>query len=258
MAIHAQQLATQKQGELYFSWGYNTEWFTKSTVHVSQPEKGNVYDLVSVNARDHRGWDQGLLSEPISIPQYNYRVGYFFPNNSGWGIEGNFDHTKYLIVQGQNVHVKGTLGGTQKDTTVLFTQSNGFFYWLNNGANFLLINAVKRWRPISNSRGTIKIDAIAKAGIGPVIPHVQNMLFGEANNPHFQLGGWNVGVEGVIRATFYKFVYLEYSNKLDFASYSGLKIKSNGTISQSFGTYEMILSLGANIFTGKKNTSATN
>jgi hypothetical protein len=64
------------------------------------------------------------------------------------------------------------------------------------------------------------------------------------------LGGWNVGLEGALRATLFRYVYLEYCNKFDYARYSGLKIYE-GKVKQAFGTYEMILNLGITI-PGKK------
>ena len=66
----AAQSNTQKKerkNEFYFSWGYNTEWYTQSSVHVVQPSLGNDYKFASVTAHDHIGWDQGLLSIPLSI-----------------------------------------------------------------------------------------------------------------------------------------------------------------------------------------------
>jgi hypothetical protein len=64
------------------------------------------------------------------------------------------------------------------------------------------------------------------------------------------VGGWNIGAEGDIRATFLHYVFLEYGNKLDYARYSGLKIYE-GNAKQAFGTYEMILSLGLSFPVGK-------
>ena len=105
---------------------------------------------------------------------------------------------------------------------------------------------------LSNKKETIKIDGLAKAGIGPLVPHVQNKFFNQPPNAqHFQVGGWNMGVEGTLRATFYNLVYIEYNNKLDYARYSGLKI-SQGTARQAFGTYEMIVNLGFSFPVGKK------
>jgi len=239
----------ERKGELYFSWGYNKEWYTHSNVRVMQPSLGNDYRFSAISGHDHPGWDEGLFNLALSIPQYNYRLGFFFNKKKNLAFEINFDHTKFIFAD-QNAHLTGTLGNRAVDTTIAFNRPNGFFYYLNNGANFLLFNIVKRWSFYRSGNDHIRIDALGKAGIGPVIPHVENAFFGNLNDPHFQLGGWNLGFEGSLRATFFNTVYLEFSNKLDYASYSGLKIYQ-GTASQAFGTEELILSLGFCIPTGK-------
>jgi len=141
---------------------------------------------------------------------------------------------------------------------VLFRQNNApnadssSYYYLNNGANFLLFNIVKRWHLLMDKSENLKLDLLGKFGVGPVIPHVQDKFFNQPpNDQHFQLGGWNTGLEGAIKATFYQYVYLEFSNKLDYARYSGLRIY-DGTARQAFGTYELILSLGIDLPVGKK------
>lgn len=237
------QSKKKKKGEIYFSWGYNTEWYTRSTVKVSQPDLNNHYSLKNVKGHDHRGWDEGLFSKALTIPQYNYRLGYFFNDKNDLGVEINFDHTKFIIQDGQSIRMKGTFKGRSVDSSIVFSEPNGFYYFLNNGANFLLFNIVKRWHWYTDKSNHVKIDALGRAGIGPVIPHVENSLFGDKNSPGFQLGGWNTGVEGAIRSTFFKYAYLEFAGKLDYARYSGLKIYK-GKAKQAFGTAELILSLG--------------
>jgi hypothetical protein len=237
------QTKKKHKGEIYFSWGYNTEWYTRSTLKIYQPELNNNYKFKSIRGHDHRGWDDGLFSKALSIPQYNYRLGYFFNNKKDLGVEINFDHTKFIFSD-QQAAIKGTLNGRQVDSSVYFSAPTGFYYYLNNGANFLLFNIVKRWHWHTNKQENIKIEALAKAGIGPLIPHVQNKFFNQPENkPGFQLGGWNTGVEGALRSTFYKHVYLEFAGKLDYARYSGLKIYE-GTAKHAFGTAEIILNLG--------------
>lgn len=240
----------ERKGEFYFSWGYNKEWYTHSTVRVMQPELGNDYKLMSVRAHDHPGWDEGLLTLPLTIPQYNYRIGYFFNKKKNLGFEINFDHTKYIIAD-QDVRIKGKINNKDIDSTIRFNEANGFEYFLNNGANFLLFNLVKRWNYTSSRNQNFKLDGLGKVGIGPVIPHVQNTFFGKDNDPRFQFGGWNVGLEYALRATFYKAVYLEFASKVDYASYSGLDVYK-GKARQMFGTYEMILNLGITFPAGKK------
>ncbi len=174
-----------------------------------------------------------------------------FNPEKGWGVEINFDHTKFIFEDEQDVSLTGKFNGRGVDTTVHFSHANGSYYYLNNGANFLLFNVVKRYNIVTDRTGNFKLDFLGKAGIGPVIPHVENSFFGDKNDPGFQLGGWNIGIEATLKATFFRYVFLEYSNKLDYARYSNLKIYE-GTAKQAFGTYEMILSLGANIPIGRK------
>ncbi|MFI5124823.1 MAG: hypothetical protein ACHQDF_05820, partial [Chitinophagales bacterium] len=68
----------ERKGEFYFSWGYNTEWYTHSNLRISQPELGNDFTFKNINGHDHRGWDEQLFNKAFTIPQYNYRIGYIF------------------------------------------------------------------------------------------------------------------------------------------------------------------------------------
>lgn len=241
-----------KNGSLYFSWGYNTEWYTRSTVHVKQAGLGNDYKLLNVKAHDRPGWNEDFFNTALTVPQYNYRLGYFFNEKQDFAFEINFDHTKYIIAEGQDVAVKGKRGGKEMNEKIKFSGDNGFYYFLNNGANFLLFNLVKRFQIYHTDNKYLKVDLLTKAGIGPVIPHVENSLFGQSNDPGFQIGGWNAGVETALRVTAFKYAYLEFAQKVDYARYSGLKVYE-GTARQSFGTYELILSLGITLPTGKNN-----
>jgi hypothetical protein len=251
---YSQQQPQQKKKkfikEVYASWGYNAEWYTRSSLQVSQPALGNNYTLERVKAHDHLGWDEGLFREAISIPQYNYRLGFLLDEDKGWGFEINFDHTKYIISD-QAVRITGRLNDHPVDSAIAFNSANGFYYFLNNGANFLLFNVTKKWHVLQTTDGKVRLDFLGKFGFGPVIPHTQNELFGEKNHQGFQLGGWNTGAEGSLRATFFRNFYLEYSSKLDYARYSGLNVYL-GKARQAFGTYEMILSVGLVIPTTSK------
>ncbi len=249
----AKDAAKKKRiGSIYASWGYNTEWYTPSTVKIKQPSLGNDYQMVKVDAHDHRGWDEGLLHMDFTIPQYNYRLGYYFNDKQDLAFEINFDHTKYIITDNQSVHIKGTMNNAPVDQHITFSEANGFYYFLNNGANFLLFNLVKRVGLYHTADRNLYVDLTGKAGIGPVIPHVQNSLFGKLNNQGFQLGGWNTGLETALRVTFMKYAYFEFSQKVDYARYSNLRVYE-GRAKQSFGTYELILSVGTILPRGKGN-----
>jgi hypothetical protein len=245
------QKKKERKGEFYFSWGYNTEWYTHSNINVNQQSLGNNYTFENVKGHDHPGWNEGLFDKALSIPQYNYRIGYIFDRKNGWGFEINFDHTKYILAL-QDAHINGTMNKQPINTTVHWPNDSSAHYYLNNGANFLLFNLVKRWHLAATKNSNVQLDGIVKGGIGPVIPHVQNKFIGQPeNDQHFQIGGMNIGVEGALRATFFRYVYLEYCNKLDYARYWGLR-SYEGTVKQAFGTYEMILNLGGTFPIGRR------
>ncbi|WP_315820894.1 hypothetical protein [Paraflavitalea speifideaquila] len=81
---------------------------------------------------------------------------------------------------------------------------------------------------------------------------MENSFFGQANKPGFQIGGWNTGIETAFRLTAWKYAYLEFSQKFDYARYSNLKVYE-GKARQAFGSYQLILNLGFTIPTGKNN-----
>src|SRR6201985_3535432 len=149
--------STTKQGkkvrkhELYFSWGYNKEWYTNSNVSVSQPALGNSFTFTNVKGVDHPGWEnEQFFTKALSIPQYNYRLGYFIDRDKGWGVEINFDHTKWLFPNNQMVHIKGKINNQPFEGQVMFADSvagsdSSSYHYLNNGAHFLRIKVAQRW-----------------------------------------------------------------------------------------------------------------
>lgn len=238
-----QENSVGKKGELYLSWGYNKEWYTPSNLHISQPALGNDYTIKNIYAHDHPGWNEGLFNRALTIPQYNYRLGYFFKDN--WAIEINFDHTKYVVADNQLLHAQGIMNNEPVDTFI--NNRSGFLkYQLNNGANFLLFNLVHRKHLTSLGKDWFDAALLMKGGVGVVIPHVQNVVDGNANRKGFQFGGFDAGLEAGIRATFFRYAYLEFTNKVLAAQYYNLRVYK-GNAKQFFGCYQMILSIGASI-----------
>lgn len=223
----------------YFSWGYNKEWYADNNIRVSQPSLQNNYTFQKVKGVDKPGWNTGIFNKDLTIPQYNYRLGYRI--NKKWAVELNFDHTKYQVPD-QTLHIIGTYQGSTIDSSFARTGDN-LTYQLNNGANFFLFNAVRRINLFKTDSSKINVNLLLKGGIGFVYPHVENTIMSQKNNSGFQFGGFDAGVEAGIQITFFKYVYLEYANKVVYARYRNLQLYE-GTAKQNLACYEMILSLG--------------
>ncbi|TAL61257.1 MAG: hypothetical protein EPN85_05230 [Bacteroidetes bacterium] len=223
----------------YFSWGYNKEWYTTNNIRINQPSLGNDYRFVKVKGVDKPGWNTGVFNKALTIPQYNYRLGYYI--NDRWAVELNFDHTKYQVPD-QALHITGIYQGRNIDSTFLRTKDN-LTYQLNNGANFFLFNAVRRINILGNDSARVKMNLLLKGGIGFVLPHVENKIMGQDNKSGFQYAGLDAGTETGVQITFYNRFYLEFTNKAVYAMYRNLNIYE-GRAKQNLTSYELILSAG--------------
>src|ERR1019366_2233188 len=237
----AQSATNPFTSRMYFAWGYNKDSYSKSTIHISQPSLGNNYELKNISGNDKIGWDK-LFQHPLTIPQYNYRFGFFLKNHPSVGFEFSFDHVKYQLTPGQTANWVGTVNNQVINTNIVI-QDNYFFWKLNNGANFFCFNIMKRYYITGSANGKLKLFNLFKAGAGPTVPHVENTLMGNNNKPHFQLGGWNTALEATYRLEIGNYFYFDLANRFDYARYFGLRVY-NGTAKQSFFTYEVIGTLG--------------
>ena len=113
----------ERKGEFYISWGYNKEYYTLSNVTINQPALKNNFTFKNTLLVDNPGWDSGIFNKALSIPQYNYRFGYFFDKNKDLAFEINFDHTKALFKDNQLIRMTGTYNGARVDSSFIFTKS---------------------------------------------------------------------------------------------------------------------------------------
>ncbi len=165
----------------YFSWGYNKEWYANNNIRITQNDLQNKYTFVKVKGVDKTGWSDGIFNKDLTIPQYNYRLGYNI--NKKWAFELNFDHTKYQVAE-QTLHMSGTYGGRMVDSSFAQTRNN-LSYELNNGANFFLFNMVRKIDLYKDIKERVNVKLLLKGGAGFVYPHVENTIMGQSNKPHF-------------------------------------------------------------------------
>ena len=244
------------KGAIYFSWGYNKDWFSKSDIHFKNttgehnPVTGNNdnYDftLVGLTATDRPGF-QNLLTTPLTIPQYSYRLGYYFNNKSDLGIEINFDHAKYIVDDWQTVRLKGNIQGAEYDKDTLVDPLKFMHFQHTNGANFLMINLIKRQVLFASNNKKHWISGIAKVGAGIVIPRTVVNLFGEGSNNFWHIAGYCTGIETGLRYDAFKYVFLEYTAKGTFANYIDVLTIGSGRANHHFLAFENILVLGVQL-----------
>ena len=181
---------------MYVQWGYNTEWYTNSSIHFKMVN-GNDFILHNAKARDKPDLD-AIIKVPgqISIPQYNYRFGFYLNNQHTKAIEINFDHIKYVVTDGQLVHVTGKIDGVNVNADSILNPATFLHFEHTDGGNLLHINYVQQKTLAMNAAKTRPlINLIWKAGAGINIPRTDFTYHGDRFNNNFHVSGYNLSGE---------------------------------------------------------------
>jgi hypothetical protein len=233
----------KKKGTFYITWGYNRDFYSNSDIHFENHGADNYdFTLYALRAHDRSGFDELLTSE-LSIPQYMYRLGYYFNDKHDLGIEINFDHTKYVMDNNQVAHLKGDIHGVYYDKDTLVSPDFLKFEH-TNGGNFLMVNGLKRHNLFIAKNNQFAIGAVLKIGAGIVIPKTDVTLFGERVDNCFHLAGYVVGADLGFRAEFFNHFFLETSFKSTYADYNKVLTVNGGLANHTFFTQELLLGAG--------------
>jgi hypothetical protein len=197
---------------VYMGWGYNRAQYSLSNIHFTGP--GYDFILHGVGAIDFpTPVSAAVYLDPkdLSLPQYNYRVGWFY--NDRWSFSLGTDHMKYVLAPDQSVRITGTISqersqryaGTEEHTVAL--TPDFLMYEHTDGLNLLSVD-VDHFDPLLRSangkRGLFLTEGLFA---GPVIPRSDVRLFGVGLNNTFHLAGYGAGAQlglfGIIADRFF-------------------------------------------------------
>ena len=230
-SCHCPGMAQAGSGTIYVSAGYNLDWYTKSDIHfVDHSTDDYDFTLYDVKAVDRPGLED-ILHEDITIPQYSFRIGYWFNNKYDLGVEINYDHAKYVMVQDQRVHMKGYFRGEyyDGDTTLVY---DFIRYEHTNGANYAMLDVVKRFNLWHSKNEKHWFSGIGKAGAGFVLPRTDSWIAGNHRNDTYHVAGVVMGLDGGLRYDFLKYFFVETSLKGCYANYFNVYLYGDGRASQ--------------------------
>lgn len=254
VSLHAisQKKDTRWIKGMYFQWGYNTEWYTHSNIHFRMAN-GNNFTIYNVKAGDRGDYD-AIIKKPadISIPQYNYRIGFYLNKSHSKAIELNFDHAKYIVKDYQKVRVKGVIDGVNVDTDSILNPATFLHFEHTDGANFLHLNYVEQHVLKMNAAKTKPLFTyVWKLGAGINIPRTDFTWRGNRYNNDFHIAGYNISAEGGIRYFITKKLFLEGTAKTGFVRYINAlvntKTDKGNRATHSFGYFELVGTVGYDI-----------
>jgi hypothetical protein len=245
-----------KQGNIYLMFGYTRCAYSKSNIHFVDhsntyyPETGKYHDydftIYDAKANDRPDFDKIKDVINITIPQFVFRVGYYFNNKKDFGIELNYDHAKYVVNNYQTVRVKGTFNGNYVDKDTIMDPKNFLHFEHTDGANFWMINFLKRWKLYEPSKN-FNLGFVVKPGGGIVYPRTDVTMMGTRLNNKWHIAGWIVGLESGFRVEFLKNGVFEFMGKGSFADYTNVLVlgKGNGKANHHFFTGQLTMTIGA-------------
>ncbi len=245
--------APKKRGEFYFQWGYNRDWYSKSTIHFLNHSPGYNYDFTFVDAKAH---DKPDMTEywhidRLTIPQYDLKVGYFFNDRHDLGIELGWNHLKYVVTDGQVFHAHGEINGVYFNQDTVFSPSY-IHLQHTNGNNYLLLSLVKRKNLFAYKK--IQLSALAKVGAGPMISYTISNMLGNYDPGYFHYHGLVFAAEVGFRISFLKYLFIQSDAQVAFADYTNTRLDydHSGLSRQTFYSLQWTWEGGVTFPVGKK------
>jgi hypothetical protein len=191
--------AIDRDNKWYVYWGWNRATYANSDISF----KGNDHDftLSDVQASDAPNPFSDLFSHylnpsKLTIPQYNFLLGYYINNNIAISI--GFDHLKYVVNKPQKVNISGTINDKKESGS---KDLDGFLsYEHTNGYNILFLDV--SYIDSFYSNDTLDISLFGGVGVGVVIPKSSVTLMNKKNRDEVHFAGVDVSIKVGSEITF--------------------------------------------------------
>lgn len=206
------------KGKFFVYWGWNFDSYSKSDIHFT----GKNYDftLFDVKARDKVAkpffsYQNYFRLDRITIPQTNFRIGYFFKEN--YTVSLGVDHMKYVMIPNQEVTISGkininsTFDGTYNQQKQKLTEDFLQFEH-TDGLNYVNVE-LKRFDDVSRYLGIqskyFQINITEGIGVGVLYPKTNATLLGKKRYDDFHLSGFGTSLVAGINLSFLKHFFFQ-------------------------------------------------
>lgn len=238
-------------GTFYVYWGYNRDWYSKSTISFKNTTTDNYdFTLHNAHASDKPDMENYYKLDQLTIPQYNLHAGYFFNNKHDLGIEVSWDHLKYVVNDFQDMRVSGNIRGREIDKDTVVTPD---FVHLQhtNGNNYLMVNLMKKYSLFKKKN--IEFSIVGKYGAGVLVSYTISTVLGSHDGGYFHYHGWLTGVATELKLDLFKYFYISTSLQGAFVNYTNTKIGADrqGLSKQHFYSLQYLYGAGFNLPFGK-------
>lgn len=244
-----------KKGQMFVFWGWNRTCFSKSDIHF----KGADYNFALSNVVAHDrpsdlSWDYINPGE-VSIPQFNFRLGYFIKDNLAVVLA--HDHMKYVMDQNQTVDFSGYIANPTYATminngTIDLSDSKFLQYEHTDGLNYINLG-LEKYKNILNHK---KFD-IAWAyggGLGVLFPRSNVTLMQYPRSDRFHIAGFGLDARTSLNLIFWNHWMARVEGKYGYINMPDVKTTLNNQPNkawQDFTFYQINFGVGYTFNTKK-------
>ncbi|MDR3059594.1 MAG: hypothetical protein ACK5KL_10430 [Dysgonomonas sp.] len=245
--VFSQSEPAYKKGTFFALWGWNRNAYTNSTIHF----KGNDYDftLHKVKASDKQNkfsYHNYLRLDRITIPQTNFRVGYFIKDNLA--ITLGVDHMKYVMDKDQTVDIDGYvkpeyMSRINDDGSIKLTEDFLKFEH-TDGLNY--INSEIEYYKNFYHRGILKVNGLIGGGAGFLLPRSNVTIMGNERHDAFHLAGFGLSAKGGLDVNLWDLFFLRSEIKEGYINMPSIRTtkSSDDKAKQAFWFAEFTYTFG--------------
>jgi hypothetical protein len=250
---------------MYIAWGYNRSTYGKSDINFVGP--GYDFTLKNLKAADRpNNFDPEVYFSitKLSIPQFNFRVGYFLTDNIAISI--GYDHMKYVVDDTQYARIYGFIDSSA--STEFAGDYNGESKLIHqdfvkfehtDGLNHASVELEYHDNFWQTNNQKFSLDFMFGAGIGALIPKTNALFFNKRGSDAFHLAGGAISANIGTRFYFFKHFYLQATGKTGFLylpniATNGLEIDR---ASQNIKFFEFYGQLGGMFNISRKEKTGT-
>lgn len=239
--------SSKVKGTFYCAWGYNRDWYSKSTINFKNTTTDNYnFTFHDAHASDKPDFEGFYVLDKMTVPQYNMNVGYLFNDKHNLGIEVSWDHLKYVVNDYQSMRVTGQIRGRaiDKDTVV-----NPDFVHLQhtNGNNYLQANLVKKNSLVKGNN--FEISVISRVGGGILMSYTISTVLQSYNSGHFAYQGYVLSASTGFRIDVLRYLFVQTYFQGAYAKYTDSKVGADnqGVVKHHFYSLFYTWQAGFNI-----------
>ncbi|UMB60740.1 hypothetical protein MHL31_00670 [Lutibacter sp. A80] len=245
--------AGPNKGKFFAYWGWNRAHYSKSDITF----KGDDYNFelsdVAANDKPKPFGIYYFKPDEVTIPQTNFRIGYFFKEN--YNIAIGVDHMKYVMKNDQTVKIDGTINigsefdGVYYNPDIVLTEDFLKFEH-TDGLNYVNVE-ISRYDNLDNwlkfKVKNIDINLTEGVGVGVLYPKTNTTLLGKERYDEFHVSGYGLSAHAGLNITFFKHFFIQSNLKVGYINMGDIRTTASksDSASQHFTFLENMYVFGA-------------